>query len=128
MFARFALRFRAQNTSRVRGILPPVRLLEERRRDVLACSRCFPRAGTAPVVDLPKRSGVLLVAQSPGSTEVVTRLPFTGPAGKTLESWFGRAGVSREEVYLSALARYFPGKAREAKPVDTARISRRRGP
>jgi uracil-DNA glycosylase len=95
---------------------PLVGLLEEHRRGVLACSRCFPERGNAPVVDLPKRSRVLLVAQAPGSTEVVTRLPFTGPAGKTLERWFERAGVSREEVYLSALARCFPGKARRAKP------------
>ena len=50
-----------------------------------ACSRCLPHGGNAPVVDEPKKSGVLLVAQAPGSTEVVTRLPFTGAAGKTLE-------------------------------------------
>lgn len=96
----------------MQGILILVRLLEEHRRNVMACSRCFPEGGNAPVADLPKKSGVLLVAQAPGSTEVVTRLPFTGLAGKTLERWFGRAGVSRGEVYLSAIARCFPGKAR----------------
>lgn len=96
----------------MQGILTFVRQLEDHRRDVLACSRCFPEGGNAPVVDLPKKSGVLLVAQAPGSTEVVTRLPFTGPAGKTLERWFERAGVSREEVYLSAIVRCFPGKAK----------------
>jgi uracil-DNA glycosylase len=99
----------------VQGILALVKLLEKHRVGVLACSRCFPEGGNAPVVDLPKRSKVLLVAQAPGSTEVATRLPFTGPAGKTLERWFARAGVSREEVYLSALARCFPGKARRRK-------------
>ena len=96
----------------MRVILIVVRLLEKHRIGVLACSRCFPEGENAPVVDQPKRSRVLLVAQAPGSTEVATRLPFTGPAGKTLERWFARAGVSREEVYLSALARCFPGKAR----------------
>ena len=54
----------------------------------------------------------MLVAQAPGSTEVVTRLPFTGPAGKRLTGWFERAGMSREEIYLSAIARCFPGKAK----------------
>ena len=54
----------------------------------------------------------MLVAQAPGSTEVVTRLPFTGPAGKRLAGWFERAGMSREEIYLSAIARCFPGKAK----------------
>ncbi len=99
----------------MRVILILVRLLEKHRIGVLACSRCFPEGENAPVVDQPKRSRVLLVAQAPGSTEVATRLPFTGPAGKTLERWFARAGMSREEVYLSALARCFPGKARRGK-------------
>ena len=64
------------------------------------------------MVDLPKRTDILLVGQAPGATEVTTRLPFTGPAGKRLMTWFERAGLSREEVYLSALCRCFPGKAR----------------
>lgn len=126
MFARAAPRFRTHDTSRAWGILILVRLLEEHRRSVLACSRCFPEGGNAPVVDLPKRSAVLLVAQAPGSTEAVTRLPFAGPAGKTLERWFGQAGVSREEVYLSALARCFPGKAKHGG--HGGGYSRRRGP
>ena len=63
------------------------------------------------MVDVPKDVKVLLVAQAPGVTEVSTGLPFTGPAGKRLEGWFEEAGVSRGEIYLSALARCFPGKA-----------------
>jgi uracil-DNA glycosylase len=89
-----------------------VNLLEEHREAVRACSRCFPSGDNAPVVDLPKRTGLLLVGQAPGSTEVTTRLPFTGPAGKRLMGWFERAGLSREDVYLSALCRCFPGKAK----------------
>ncbi|QIN79210.1 uracil-DNA glycosylase [Rubrobacter marinus] len=63
-------------------------------------------------MDLPKAVRAMLVAQAPGSTEVRTRLPFTGPAGRRLAGWFERAGVSREEIYLSAIARCFPGKAK----------------
>ena len=88
-------------------------LLEEHRNAVRACSRCFPSGDNAPVVDIPKRTGLLLVGQAPGSTEVKTRLPFTGPAGKRLMDWFDRAGLAREEVYLSALCRCFPGKAKD---------------
>jgi uracil-DNA glycosylase len=89
-----------------------VNLLEEHRDLVRACSRCFPSGDNAPVVDVPKWTRLLLVGQAPGSTEVTTRLPFTGPAGKRLMGWFERAGLSREEVYLSALCRCFPGKAK----------------
>jgi uracil-DNA glycosylase len=89
-----------------------VELLKEHRDLVRACSLCFPSGDNAPVVDLPKESRILLVGQAPGSTEITTRLPFTGPSGKRLMSWFRRAGVSREEVYISALCRCFPGKAK----------------
>jgi uracil-DNA glycosylase len=89
-----------------------VNLLEEHREAVKFCSRCFPSGDNAPVVDVPKRTGLLLVCQAPGSTEVTTRLPFTGPAGKRLMGWFEQAGLSREVVYLSALCRCFPGKAK----------------
>ena len=86
--------------------------LEQHRELVRSCSRCFPSGGNTPVVDAPKDVGVLLVGQAPGLTEVSTRLPFTGPAGRRLEGWLAEAGVSRGEIYLSALARCFPGKAR----------------
>ena len=86
--------------------------LEEHRDVVRACSRCFPSGDNAPVVDEPKQTGILLVGQAPGSTEIATRLPFTGPAGKRLMSWFEEASLSRGEVYLSALCRCFPGKAK----------------
>src|SRR5215210_4343913 len=79
---------------------------------VRGCSRCFPGGGNVPVVDAPEDVGVLLVGQAPGLTEVSTRLPFTGPAGRRLEGWLAKTGVSRGEIYLSALARCFPGKAR----------------
>ena len=96
------------------GLVRTLRMLEEHRAGVLSCARChlgIP-GGVSPVVDLPKAVRAMLVAQAPGSTEVVTRLPFTGPAGKRLMGWFERAGMSRAEIYLSAVARCFPGKAK----------------
>ena len=88
-------------------------MLEEHRIGVRSCTLCFPGpGGAAPVVDLPKVARAMLVAQAPGSTEMVTRLPLTGPAVSRRAGWFERAGVSREEIYLSAIARCFPGKAK----------------
>jgi uracil-DNA glycosylase len=77
-----------------------------------ACPPCFPSGGDAPVVERSKESGSLLVGQTPGSTEVATQLPFSGSVGKRRMSWFERAGASQEEVYLSAVSRCFPGKAK----------------
>ena len=86
--------------------------LEEHGELVRSCGRCFPSGGNSPVVDVTKRTRVLLVAQAPGTTEASRGLPFAGPSGRRLEGWFERAGISRREVYLSALARCFPGKAK----------------
>lgn len=85
--------------------------LERHEELVRGCSLCFAGGGNTPVVDVAKEVRVPLVAQAPGVTDVSTGLPFTGPAGKRLEGWFEEAGVSRREIYLSALARCFPGKA-----------------
>jgi uracil-DNA glycosylase len=116
LFLRFmkiiSMRAVTREASRRGGSIECVTTLKEHRKRVQSCSICFPSGCNAPVVDLPKRAGILLVGQAPGATEVTTRLPFTGPAGKRLMGWFERAGLSREEVYLSALCRCFPGKAR----------------
>lgn len=102
-----------------------VRSLQEHRAVVLGCVRCFPEGGNAPVVDVPKRVRMMLVGQAPGITEITTRMPFTGPAGRRLGVWLDRAGVSREEIYFSALARCFPGKAKGGgdRPPSRAMIS-----
>jgi uracil-DNA glycosylase len=89
-----------------------VELLEEHRANVRARSLCFPSGSNTPVVQLSKKSRILVVGQAPGSTEVMTRLPFSGLAGKRLMTWFESAGLSREEVYLSAVSKCFPGKAK----------------
>jgi uracil-DNA glycosylase len=66
----------------------------------------------APIVNPPKRSRILLVAQAPGSTEITTWLLFTGPAGMRPTGWFERASIKHEDVCLSAVCRCFPSKAR----------------
>jgi uracil-DNA glycosylase len=89
-----------------------VDLLETHSAEVRHCSLCFPRGGNAPVVADPVPRRVLLVGQAPGIREIVTRKPFTGPAGKRLDTWLREAGISQEEIYLSAICRCFPGKAK----------------
>lgn len=85
------------------------------REAVRSCSLCFPNEGNAPVADEAKPPGrvlAMLVGQAPGVTEVTTRLPFTGPAGRRLDVWLRQAGLSRDEIHFAAVARCFPGKAR----------------
>jgi len=57
----------------------------------------------------------LLVGQAPGPTEMASRRPFSGRAGKELDRWMLRAGFEspdefRRLTYIAALMRCFPGR------------------
>jgi uracil-DNA glycosylase len=76
-------------------------------------------------------SRIFLLGQAPGPREGSFGKPFAWTAGRTLFRWFeGALGVDeatfRARVYLAAVARCFPGKARgggDRRP-DPAEIAR----
>lgn len=79
----------------------------------------------------PVMSKVILVGQAPGPREGSFGKPFAWTAGKTLFRWFEESmGVPeetfRERIYIAAVARCFPGKAKgggDRKP-DPGEIER----
>lgn len=91
-------------------------LLNEVHAALDACSACAGMIG--PVVHGPPvLSPVFLLGQAPGPHEGKIGRPFAWTAGKTLFRWFEEAlGVPeakfRERVYMAAVARCFPGKAK----------------
>ena len=98
-----------------------------------ACRACPKMIG--PVVHGPAiASRVMLVGQAPGPREGSFGRPFAWTAGRTMFRWFEESlGVDeatfRERVYMAAVARCFPGKARgggDRKP-DADEIGRCRG-
>jgi uracil-DNA glycosylase len=84
-----------------------------------------------PVHGLAVLSPILLVGQAPGPREGSLGRPFAWTAGKTLFRWFSESigcdeATFRDRVYIAAVARCFPGKARgggDRKP-NTAEIER----
>lgn len=60
------------------------------------------------------KSEILLIGQAPGDKEGALGRPFAWTAGKTLFKWFESIGVGeqqfRQQVYMSAVCRCFPGK------------------
>lgn len=85
-------------------------------RDLDACTACSGMIG--PVVHGPAvMSRVMLIGQAPGPHEGKFGRPFAWTAGKTLFRWFEEAtGLSEEQfrktIYMAAVARCFPGKAK----------------
>ena len=81
-----------------------------------ACRHCPKMIG--PVVHGgPVVSPVMLIGQAPGPHEGEFGKPFAWTAGKTLFRWLESSlGVGeelfRERVYMAAMARCFPGKAK----------------
>jgi uracil-DNA glycosylase len=60
-------------------------------------------------------SEVLLIGQAPGDKEPVLGRPFAWTAGKTLFRWFQEScglseGEFRQQIYMAAVCRCFPGK------------------
>jgi len=59
-------------------------------------------------------SPIMLIGQAPGDKEILIPKPFAWTAGKTLFKWFQQLGVDedtfRNQVYMSAVCRCFPGK------------------
>ena len=85
-------------------------------RELDNCKACPGVVG--PVVHGPAiRSRIFLVGQAPGPHEGRFGRPFAWTAGRTLFRWFEEAlGVPeasfREKVYMAAVLRCFPGKAK----------------
>ncbi|CAN5559968.1 uracil-DNA glycosylase family protein [soil metagenome] len=68
------------------------------------------------VTGAPVVSPVMLIGQAPGIKEGPMGKPFAWTAGKTLFQWFAQLELSedefRERVYMAAVCRCFPGKAK----------------
>jgi len=93
-----------------------VRKLKVLHAELDACSACSTMIG--PVVHGPPvDSRVMLIGQAPGVHEGARAKPFAWTAGKTLFRWFQEATGADEEkiraaIYIAAVARCFPGKAK----------------
>ncbi len=77
------------------------------------CRQCEQMTGP-PVTCGAGPSRILLVGQAPGDKEPKFGRPFAWTAGKTLFKWFADIGLDeaafREQVYMAAVCRCFPGK------------------
>lgn len=78
-----------------------------------ACRLCPHMIGPV-VTGNPVVSPILLLGQAPGEKEGPAGRPFAWTAGKTLFGWFESIGLDqnsfRQQVYMAAVCRCFPGK------------------
>jgi uracil-DNA glycosylase len=92
------------------------RALQVLHQELDACTAC-PKMIRPVVHGGPIASPVMLVGQAPGPREGSFGRPFAWTAGRTMFGWFEQAlGLNEEAfrsgVYIAAVARCFPGKAK----------------
>ncbi|HSS01067.1 MAG TPA: uracil-DNA glycosylase family protein [Kofleriaceae bacterium] len=100
-----------------------------------SCHDCPEMIGPV-VTGQPVVSPVMLIGQAPGVREGPAGKPFAWTAGRTMFGWFGSLGAAslseedfRQRVYMAAVCRCFPGKAkgggdRVPSPDEIKRCSR----
>mgnify|MGYP000852373493 CR=1 FL=1 len=66
-------------------------------------------------------TGIVLVGEAPGRTEVEQGKPFVGQAGKNLEEFINILDISREDLYITNVVKFRPVKYNP----DTGRESNR---
>lgn len=90
-------------------------LISQHIEKLKGCTACPLMVGPV-VTGRPVLSKIYLIGQAPGPREGEMGRPFAWTAGKTLFKWFDSIGVDeetfRQNVYMSAVCRCFPGKAK----------------
>jgi DNA polymerase len=102
--------------------------LDALRREAANCTACeLYKAATQTVFgEGPPTAWLMLVGEQPGDKEDIAGKPFVGPAGRVLDTALERAGIARDEVYLTNAVKHFRferrGKRRIHKTPSVAHI------
>jgi uracil-DNA glycosylase family 4 len=97
--------------------LPLYPTLESARLAAAHCVACGRADGRTQVVfgyGNPD-AAMMLVGEAPSSTDDDTGKPFTGPAGKLLDTIFDEVGIHRRDVWITNLVRCFDGALKDGR-------------
>jgi len=84
------------------------------RKAIQDCRACdlWEAATQAVMGEGPRHAELMLVGETPGDREDLEGHPFVGPAGGVLDRGLKRAGISRDDVYLTNVVKHFRYKLR----------------
>ncbi|AYW47816.1 uracil-DNA glycosylase [Tetragenococcus osmophilus] len=77
------------------------------KKDIMEQSKNFQLEGFLPGRGA-ENADVMLVAEAPGKTEIKTQVPFSGQAGKGLDTALDRIDLHREDIYMTSVVRCRP--------------------
>ena len=84
------------------------------REAVATCRACdlYEGATQAVMGEGARKASLMLVGEQPGDREDIQGHPFVGPAGKILDQGLERAGIARDDVYITNAVKHFRYKLR----------------
>jgi uracil-DNA glycosylase len=90
---------------------PDVDELRKKAQDCKACDLW--KTGTQTVFgEGSPDAEVMMVGEQPGDREDVEGRPFVGPAGRVLDTALERAGIDRDDVYVTNVVKHFKWRPR----------------
>jgi uracil-DNA glycosylase len=83
--------------------------IKQQRHDAADCRACpLRKSGTQTVYgEGPATAKIMIVGEQPGDKEDLAGRPFIGPAGKLLNETLEKAGLARNEVYITNAVKHF---------------------
>ncbi len=100
----------------------PGETLDGIRKELVACRGCALCDGRRNIVfgvGNPK-ARLMFVGEGPGQEEDRQGEPFVGAAGRRLNQWIGRIGLSRSDVYIANIVKCRPPGNRAPLPAEAA--------
>jgi uracil-DNA glycosylase len=85
---------------------PTLRRLRDAASECRACDLWEP-ATQVVVGEGPAKARVMLVGEQPGDREDLAGHPFVGPAGRVLDEGLERAGIARNDVFVTNVVKHF---------------------
>jgi len=91
-------------------------------REIAACRRCDLWRGRTRAVPGHGRADaeIMFVGEGPGYHEDMQGLPFVGAAGRFLDELLERAGMKRDDVFITNVVKCRPPNNRDPKPEEIA--------
>lgn len=99
--------------------VPPSREIPALAKAAIKCRGCKLYCNATQVVfgEGPRGAKVMFVGEQPGDQEDLAGKPFVGPSGQLLDDMMVKAGIPRDEVYVTNAVKHF-----KFEPRGTRRI------